>query len=270
MLIDVGTGRWSIFTIGHRNPQGLTVDLQGRIWSTEHGPRGGDELNLLRKGHDYGYPMHTYGTEYGSTVWPGADEAVKDPALTRPVYAWVPSIGPSDLIVVSDPAFHRWRGDLLVASLRGMAIWRVRLDGEHVAYAEPIPIGRRIRDIAAGKGEFLLLTDSDEFVRIRSDDHADEGGLIFMLRCGGCHDNLDHRIGPNLLGIMNHQIASRKGYQYSTALKHVRGSWTAERLDQFLKDPQAFAPGTAMTIDGVQDPVERRRIIDYIRYFYED
>jgi cytochrome c2 len=268
VLIDIRTHDWSIFTTGHRNPQGLTVDAQGRIWSTEHGPQGGDELNLLREGGNYGYPMHTYGTEYGSTVWPPGTGIGVDPLLTRPLFAWVPSIAPTDLIAVTDPAFSGWQGDLLIGSLRARAVWRVRVEHGRVVYAEPVLIGQRIRDITAGQGELVLLTDSDDIVRIRPDERMDAGAAAFTLHCGGCHDDAEHRIGPNLNGILNKAVASSAGYTYSPALRRSGGRWTEDRLHLFLADPQAYVPGTAMTLKGIRDTATRQAIIDYIKLFY--
>lgn len=268
VLVDIRTRRWSIFTTGHRNQQGLTVDSRGRIWSTEHGPQGGDELNLLREGGNYGYPMRTYGTEYGSTVWPPGEGVRDDPSLIRPVFAWVPSIAPTDLVEVTDPAFHRWRGDLLIASLKSRAIWRVRIEGQRVVYAEPILVGQRIRDIAAGKGEFVLLTDTDDIVRITPDENVTHGAELFTLQCGGCHDHKEHRIAPYLKHIVGKEVASGAGYDYSPALRHLGGRWTEERLNEFLSDPKAYVPGTTMEMESIRDADTRQKIIAYIEYFY--
>jgi cytochrome c2 len=268
LTIDLETGTAEIMTMGHRNPQGLVVDSSGRAWSTEHGPQGGDELNLLRDGDNYGYPYHTYGTEYGSVIWP----ATNRDALSRidehlPEYAWVPSIGISDLIQIDDPGFSRWRGDLLVSSLVGRAIWRVHLRGDgRVAYAEPIKIGTRIRDIAAdGQGDILLWTDHYTLIRLTPAERADEGSAIFAVRCGGCHDDHRHRIGPHLNHLFDRGIATVSGYDFSQALQDVDGEWTAERLDRFLAAPQSFAPGTRMSISGIKDEHTRDRIIQYLR-----
>jgi aldose sugar dehydrogenase len=268
VLIDLETGSGTIFTWGHRNPQGLALDSTGRIWSTEHGPAGGDELNLLRKGRNYGYPKHSYGTEYASTVWPPSINAPHDPSLVRPVFAWVPSIAPTDLVVVSDPSFPRWQGDLLIASLRGHAIFRVRIEGEGVAYVEPIPIGQRVRDITSGKGEFMLLTDDEDIVRIRPNVSIDDGAALFTQHCGGCHDDRDHRIGPNLKGVIGKELASREGYDYSPALRKAGGRWTEDRLHAFISDPRAHVPGSRMATEGVHDAEKRYRIIDYMKYYY--
>lgn len=110
VVVDLDSGSVVRFTTGHRNPQGLTVDADGRIWSTEHGPQGGDELNLLRRGGDYGWPQRTFGTEYGSVTWPLEESAGNGVGRRSvpPVYAWVPSIGVSDLLAVRDDTFERW------------------------------------------------------------------------------------------------------------------------------------------------------------------
>ncbi|MEQ9567243.1 MAG: PQQ-dependent sugar dehydrogenase, partial [Pseudomonadales bacterium] len=120
--IDPSSGDYEIFTTGHRNPQGLVVTESGQIWETEHGPQGGDELNLLSAGRNYGYPFHSLGTEYGGVTWPPGNQTDLDTAIkVSPVYAWIPSIGISDLIEINGSDFPRWRGNLLVAALRDKA-----------------------------------------------------------------------------------------------------------------------------------------------------
>jgi cytochrome c2 len=268
IAIDMMTGAASVFTSGHRNPEGLTVDARGRIWSTEHGPQGGDELNLLEEGKNYGYPRHTYGTEYGATVWPPAADAVRQSAPSElPVFAWVPSIGISDLVAVTDPAFSNWQGDLLVSSLAGRSLWRARFDGDRVVYVEPIKIGERVRDLASGPGELVLWTDAAALVRIRPIDHLDEGSELFAARCGGCHDDEENRIGPTLVGMFDRPIGSAAGYDYTTSLTGAGGYWTESRLDAFLSDPQAFAPGANMT-PSVRESHLRDLIIAYLRHYY--
>jgi cytochrome c2 len=267
MRIDTVTGAASLFTLGHRNPEGLTVDGAGRIWETEHGPQGGDELNQLQLGGNYGYPDRTFGTEYGSVTWPVA-KADGAKGYIDPVFAWVPSIGISDLVSVNDDAFSRWRSDLLIASLAGRALWRVRLEESRVVYAEPIKIGERIRDIAVGPGEFVLWSDSGTIIRVRPADSIDDGAVLFTASCGGCHDDLDNRIGPTLGDVLDRPVASAPGYLYSSALRSVGGYWSDDRLDAFLTNPAAFAPGTTMSISGLSAK-SRKLIIEYLKYFYE-
>lgn len=268
VLIDTRSGRWSIFTTGHRNAQGLVKDRYGRIWSTEHGPQGGDELNLLQIGEDFGYPRHTLGTDYGSVVWPPGTAASDGDGSVDPVFAWVPSIGISDLVSVDDPAFPRWRDDLLIASLRGRSVWRVRVKDNRVLYAEPIEIGERVRDIAAGAGEFVLWTDSGTIVRMTGRTGVDDGSVLFARYCGGCHDDEDDRIGPNLRGVLGRKPGGKAGYGYSQAMRSLGGRWTEETLHAFLANPGKLAPGTSMRFEGVPDALARTQIVEYIKAFY--
>jgi cytochrome c2 len=269
ILLDLAKGTASIFTSGHRNEQGLHVDATGRIWETEHGPQGGDELNLLRQGQNYGWPNHTYGTEYGSVTWPLNEQHHGPANYVRPVYAWVPSIGISDLVDVQDSAFERWRNDLLIASLRAKELWRVRVEEGRVVYAEPIPIGERIRDITtAGRGEFILWTDQETIVRLTPARGLDKAAETFVLNCGSCHGMGEgNAVGPTLGGVVGRSVASVPGYEYSNALRRLGGKWTAERLNSFLTRPDSLVPGTAMRFDGVSDPATRSAIIAYLRSY---
>jgi len=268
ILIDLAKGTSSIFTTGHRNEQGLEVDSSGRIWETEHGPMGGDELNLLRQGQNYGWPNHTYGTEYSSVTWPLNEQHHGPANYVRPVYAWVPSIGISNLVAVRDSAFERWRNDLLIASLRGKELWRVRVEEGRVVYAEPIVIGERIRDITTGgRGEFILWTDQEDIIRLTPARGLDKGAEAFVLNCGSCHGMQFNGIGPSLDGVVGRSVASAPAYDYSSALRRLGGKWTAERLNGFLTRPDSVVPGTAMRFDGVSDSATRSAIIAYLRSY---
>jgi hypothetical protein len=163
---ETGNAAPELFSIGHRSPQGLFVD-GGRVWLTEHGARGGDELNLIERGGNYGYPMVVYGTQYyGETP----RQQVPQPAegsLIAPTYAFVPSIAASNLIVVSGRLFPEWNGDLLIGSLAARSLYRVRLEGQRVMYVEPIRVGYRIRDlIEDGDGRILLWTDEGAIIEL--------------------------------------------------------------------------------------------------------
>lgn len=267
LRIEIRTGDAEIMTVGHRNAQGLVVDTSGRIWSTEHGPRGGDELNLLQQDRNYGYPYHTYGTEYGSVIWPVDDEPLKSIDHELPVYSWVPSIGISDLIEVNDPSLERWNGNLLISSLRSESLWRVELTGDnHVAYVEPIEIGTRIRDLASRQdGALVLWTDQESIVRLTPATGADSGAAIFAVQCGGCHDDNRHRIGPHLKQLFTRGIGEARGYEFSEALSRIEGQWTEEKLHEFLAAPSKFAPGTRMAAEGIDTRATRDNIIEYLR-----
>lgn len=268
LLIDLSTGESEVFTTGHRNAQGLTVDSRGRIWATEHGPEGGDELNLLRRGGDYGWPYHSYGTDYGSVTWPLNDSADSGDFL-RPTYAWVPSIGVSEVVAVREEAYPRWRDDLLVAALKGQELWRLELDGERVVSAEPIPIGERVRDIVpTDQGEFVLWTDQRNLVRLAAATTRDRGAAVFATQCGGCHGTgyeMKHGIGPNLRGVFDRPIASAGGFDYSSALADLEGRWTTATMDAFLANPDSMVPGTTMAFEGIDDSDVRESLIEYLR-----
>ncbi len=153
----------AIYTYGHRNPQGLVVDtVTGTIWSHEHGPRGGDELNRLIAGENYGWPIATRGIDYSGArispfeTWPEARE---------PEWVWTPSIAPAGMAIYRGDAFTDWDGDLLIASLAERSLRRVDLDADRVVgdYLIELDIDERLRDVRVSPdGSILLLTDSAE------------------------------------------------------------------------------------------------------------
>jgi glucose/arabinose dehydrogenase len=167
--IDLASRAVSFLTTGHRNPQGLFWSEDGRVWLTEHGPRGGDELNLLRAGANYGWPAVTYGTDYPRFTWPPAQQQGRHADYERPVHAWVPSVGVSQLVQLESADFGRWQGDLLITSLSGQTLYRARLEDDRVVFAEPIPLGHRLRDIAVAGGAVYVVTDFDLLLRLEPD-----------------------------------------------------------------------------------------------------
>lgn len=149
-----------IWTYGHRNPQGLALDPQsGTVYLHEHGPRGGDEINVLASGRNYGWPAITYGKDYsGANVSPftAAD------GMEQPLLYWVPSIAPSGLARYSGDAFPQWRGDLFVGALVDREVRRVDLDNGAVVGQESLfaELDARIRDVRVGRDGYLyVLTD---------------------------------------------------------------------------------------------------------------
>ena len=268
IAINIADGRATLFTLGHRNPQGLFIDRSGTIWSTEHGPQGGDELNQLERGKNYGWPYATYGTQYGSFSWP-LNKPEAERGYQAPVFAWVPSIAISNLLAVEGELFSQWRGDLLIASLKAQTLFRARFRDGHVVYLEPIVIGSRIRDLIEGHdGRIILWTDDDTLVSLRPKEGT-SGEALFAEKCGGCHASAPmsgNFIGPNLIGVVGRRVASLDGYpDYSPALRKLGGLWTEERLDVFLKAPGEACPGTAMDYPGDPNAAERTAIIGYLR-----
>ena len=167
----VGTpgARPEIFTLGNRNVQGAALHPQtGELWAHEHGPQGGDEVNVLRKGVNYGWPVITYGVNYGTGTKIG--EGTAKPGMAQPLHYWVPSIAPSGMAFYTGDRFPGWRGDLFVGALRDQMLVRLRLDGEKVVKEERMLQGvlGRIRDVRAGPDGFLyLLTDAADGKLVR-------------------------------------------------------------------------------------------------------
>lgn len=146
-----------IWSLGHRNIQGAALHPQtGELWTHEHGPQGGDEINIARATLNYGWPVITYGEEYGG----GKIGQTEKDGLEQPLHYWVPSIAPSGMAFYLDDAIPGWQNNLLVGSLRFGQLVRLELDGEKVSHEERIMIGQRIRDVKQGpKGTVYLLTD---------------------------------------------------------------------------------------------------------------
>lgn len=160
-------GGHEMVSMGHRNMTGLVTDNSGRIWSMEHGPQGGDELNQIRKGGNYGWPYQTYGTNYGKRSWPMVDHAPENAAYVEPELAFVPSIAPSGLIEMKGNRFPKWKGDFIISTMRTRGLYRVRHSETRVRYVEPISIGTRIRDITEGAdGTLMLWTDTGLLIRV--------------------------------------------------------------------------------------------------------
>ncbi|MCE3606250.1 PQQ-dependent sugar dehydrogenase [Massilia sp. P8910] len=149
-----------IWTYGHRNIQGMALDADGRVWATEHGPRGGDELNLIEAGQNYGWPLQSYGRDY-RTGEPVGQLVV--PGMTQAKIAWVPSPGTSGLTHYSGSQFPQWRGSLFSGGLASKDVRRIVLDKEgNVVSQERLEIGKRVRDVRQGPdGHLYLITDED-------------------------------------------------------------------------------------------------------------
>lgn len=144
---------------GHRNPYGLTFDAAGRLWEVEMGPKGGDELNLIERGRNYGWPRASNGDNYDASDIP--DHRAGD-GFAAPRAWWNPSISPGGMIVYSGGLFPAWRGSALIAALSAKALIRVRLDGDKAVPAEQWDMGTRIRDVAqAPDGSVWLLEDGE-------------------------------------------------------------------------------------------------------------
>ncbi|WP_299391825.1 PQQ-dependent sugar dehydrogenase [Pelagibius sp.] len=150
-----------IFSYGHRNVQGMTLHPEsGEIWSHEHGPRGGDELNLVKAGANYGWPVITYGIDYSGAIITDKTEA---PGMEQPVVYWDPSIAPSGMAFYDGDKFPQWQGDLFIGALAHLHLRRLEMEGGQVVGQESLLTGlnERIRDVRNGPDGYLyVLTDS--------------------------------------------------------------------------------------------------------------
>jgi glucose/arabinose dehydrogenase len=147
-----------IWTLGHRNPLGLAFDGRGRLWDVEMGPKGGDELNLVLRGKNYGYPIVSNGDHYDGKDIP--DHPTR-PEFEAPKVWWTPVISPGDMIHYSGRAFPQWKGDVLIAGLSSKALIRVDVDGDKAREAERWDMGQRIREVEQGPdGSVWLLEDA--------------------------------------------------------------------------------------------------------------
>ncbi len=151
-----------IWTYGHRNIQGLALEPEsGRIWANEHGPRGGDELNLLEAGRNYGWPLQTLGRDYRTGLPIGEDDVE---GMVNPKVVWTPAHAPSGLACYTGEHFPHWQGSLFSGGLRPQDVRRIGLDQEgNVLDQERLSIGRRVREVTQGPDGYLyLLTDEED------------------------------------------------------------------------------------------------------------
>ena len=155
--------RPEIWSYGHRNPQAAAINpATGTLWVVEHGPRGGDEVNIVKRGANYGWPVIGYGIDYSGRI---LHESTHRDGMEQPIYVWAPSIAPSGMAFYTGSLFQNWRGSLLVGALAGQALHRLVLDGDRVI-AEEILLkgaGDRIRDVRQGAdGALWILTDAGD------------------------------------------------------------------------------------------------------------
>jgi glucose/arabinose dehydrogenase len=165
----------AIYSLGHRNVQGAALHPQtGELWVSEHGAQGGDEINRVRAGGNYGWPVASYGCNYGEPV---GDECrlgggKHAPKYIEPLSYWVPiSVAPSNIVFYTGTGFSAWQGDLLMGTLAGTALWRIRYAGTKEIKREQLltELGERIRDVETGPDGFVyLLTDSGKLLRMQA------------------------------------------------------------------------------------------------------
>ncbi|MDM7985653.1 MAG: PQQ-dependent sugar dehydrogenase [Maricaulis sp.] len=150
-----------IYSYGHRNIQGIALHpTTGRVWTHEHGPRGGDEINIIRPGDNYGWPVVTYGINYNGSV---ISEEKEGPGLTSPIWQWTPSLAPSGMAFYSGEHFPQWEGDLLVSTLAGSMLLRYEVDENSVLSEERMltEYGQRLRDVVVAPDGYVYLAVDD-------------------------------------------------------------------------------------------------------------
>jgi glucose/arabinose dehydrogenase len=155
-----------VYSYGHRNPQGLVVDpVSGTIYMTEHGPKGGDELNVIVPGTNYGWPAITYGIDYDGSIISPYTEAE---GMAQPLRYWVPSIGTSGLAIYRGDDFPEWQGDLLLGALKDKKLYRLALEeGVIGEQSEPFPeISGRVRDVRVFDGAIYVVTDEGTLYKV--------------------------------------------------------------------------------------------------------
>ncbi|HYD55926.1 MAG TPA: PQQ-dependent sugar dehydrogenase, partial [Burkholderiales bacterium] len=161
------------FTLGNRNMQGAAMHPKtGELWAHEHGPQGGDEVNVIRAGRNYGWPVITYGVQY--VVGTKIGEGTRKEGMEQPLHYWVPSIAPSGMAFYTGDRFPKWQGDLFVGALRDQMLVRLRLQGEKMVKEERLLKGTvgRIRDVRMGPDGLLYLLDESAGALLRLEPGA--------------------------------------------------------------------------------------------------
>lgn len=290
-----------IWTYGHRGATGLFLDsTDNRVWAVEPGPRGGDELNVLKPGADYGWPSVTWGFDYSGLPISDSQFAQGSEA---PVLVWTPQVTPSGIMRYWGSAYPLWNGDFFVGDLSGRALERLRVVNYKVVLQEKLllDLEERIRDVKTGPDtRIYLLTDhpngrllrlqpgqpqEHELARVaqklqtRPYDPSGQsllprrgdalrGKQAFLDHCASCHKVgsivSGEAIGPDLTGIYGRKAGSQSGYSYSVAMKKFAGVWDYASLNFLINDPESYVPGTSMTALPVIDPDTRRQIVAFL------
>jgi cytochrome c2 len=261
------TGERRIISSGNRNMQGIAVGSDGAIWTSEHGPRGGDKINKHELGNNFGWPSRTYGTQYNLSPWPNAVPYGRMDDFDPPVFAFVPSVAASDLVVL-EGFDESWDKDLIVGSLKAASIYRVRIERGRGVYAEPIFIGYRIRSVLQYKKTYLVLwTDDNKLIFLKVVKGGSSVARLFekleassfdapsrmrvksaLESCLQCHsfDEGNNQSAPSLAGIVGRKIGTTGFKGYSDGLRSSAESWTERNFVSFVLSPQSFSSGSSM------------------------
>ena len=282
--ININTGKKQKIASGLRITQGLALDTKKRLWAVEHGPRGGDELNLIKKGKNYGWPFVSYGTDYGTYSYrlhKSSKTQGKHEGYEKPIYSFIPSIGISNLTLIDD--FEpEWDGDLLAASMRAGTLFRFRIVRSRVVLVEPIKLGPRIRFIYNhGDGVLIALSDNGNIFILQRDRPTVQYHKLFAplsagpqeargqatwKKCVVCHSQGQASTdrAPSLSNVLGREVGKSDFAHYSPAFKAAKGVWTEWRLWKFLRNPDKLFSGTTMPHIPME-PAVTKAIIDHLK-----
>lgn len=249
--LNLKNKEYDFLSIGHRNPQGVFVDENDNIFSTEHGPKGGDEINLILKDKNYGWPITSDGVGYASYKKFYGELGDHSDNFELPIFSWNPGIGISNLIKINSKKFYRWKDDLLVASLKNKTIYRVKLKFSPIAvrYVESIWIGKRLRDLTHFNEKIYIVTDDKQLVELdTNEDLLDrsfvDSRLFYCLSCHHFEKTNSSHTAPSFVGILGRKSGSDEGYDYSNALKNLNIEWDFNSIVKYINNPENYAPGT--------------------------
>lgn len=292
-----------IWSYGHRVTTGLYQDKStGKVWEVEPGPEGGDELNLLKAGGNFGWAQVTWGFDYSGGL---AGPQQSAPGIEDPLLVWMrtPRGTPSGLTRYLGNTYPRWNGDFFVGHLTGTRLERLRIEDNATVLQETmlLDLHERIRDVKVGPDNRLyLLTDHQigRLLRLQpgdppADQHAAiaqklepvqfpadtlsdvdpgdpaKGQEAFTQLCSGCHSVgqvvRGGQIGPDLLEVFGRGAGSQPGFNYSKAMSQLTQTWDRISLNMFLSSPDRYVPGTNMTVAPVTDAAARRNIVTFLQ-----
>jgi len=284
LMIDPATGQVETLSQGHSNPQGIVVTDASDIYTVEHGRRGGDELNRIVFGSDFGWPQVSLGTRYNRLPLPNTREYGRHPDFPLPVFAWLPSVAPSALMQI-DGFDSSWDGDLLAGTLASQSLVRIRIADGRVLFDERIFIGERVRYAYQFDDVIALWTDSKKVVKLTAGEFdpsaqfavalipdlglgstAERNTEVALDQCIECHSLgvVDGANAPALGAVFGREIASGN-FDYSDGLAAVNGIWSRESLIAYITDPDGFAPGTSMPNPQIGDEEIVAALVDILQ-----
>lgn len=302
-FIKVANALPEIWSYGHRVPTGLYQDSKtGNVWEVEPGPEGGDELNLLKPGGNFGWANVTWGFDYSGAL---AGPLQFQPGVEEPILVWMrtPRGTPAGLMRYDGAVYPRWRGDFFVGHLAGRRLERLRIEAGRVVFQETLlaDLQERIRDIKIGPDNHLyVLTDHQNGRVLRLQPGlapASQSGLVarkldqeaipkgsmsevgpgdplkgkqaFLEQCAACHSVgmivRGGEVGPDLAEVYGRKPGAKPGFNYSPALTQSPQIWDVISLNLFIAGADRYMPGTTMAAPPVTDPAVRRHIISFLK-----